>query len=113
MCEEQDKQLEILKTGNDKITSERDSLSKERDGLSLKTVSLESQVSMHRMPLYRCLHVCIHRLSMYRCVTSVKNLSHGRHLPIASVARVIIRHLVTRLAFKNAFNNFKHSTLIV
>jgi hypothetical protein len=66
----------------------------------------------------------IHRLSMYRCVTSVKMLSHGRHLPDlpSSVARVII-HLVIRLAFKNAFNtisttliafnNFKHSTLIV
>ncbi|CAB4000974.1 Hypothetical predicted protein [Paramuricea clavata] len=45
LCEEQDKQLEILKTGNDKITSERDSLSKERDGLSLKIVSLESQIN--------------------------------------------------------------------
>jgi hypothetical protein len=42
---------------------------------------------------------------------------------LESVARVITRHLVTRLAFKNTFNtfsttliafkNFKHSTLIV
>jgi hypothetical protein len=28
-----------------------------------------------------------HRLSMDRCVTSVKKLSHGRHLPIASSSR--------------------------
>ncbi|CAB4021346.1 Hypothetical predicted protein [Paramuricea clavata] len=38
LCEKQDKQLEILKTVNDNITSERDSLLKERDGLSPKIV---------------------------------------------------------------------------
>jgi hypothetical protein len=48
---------------------------------------------------------------MDRCVTSVKTLSHGRHLPIASVARVIIRQMVIRLAFRNAFNTFS-TTLI-
>ena len=41
-----------------------------------------------------------HRLSMDRCVTSVKKLSHwhGRHdaIFLASVARVIIAHLVMR-----------------
>ena len=46
LCEEQDKQLEILKTENDKINSEKDSLSKERDEHSLKIVSLESRVSI-------------------------------------------------------------------
>jgi hypothetical protein len=62
-----------------------------------------------------------HRLIKDRCITSVKKLSHGRHLAIASVARVIIRHLVIRHCFQKcfqqlfstiliAFYNFKHST---
>jgi hypothetical protein len=58
-----------------------------------------------------------------RCVTSVKISCPTVAIFLASVVRVVIRHLVIRLAFKNAFNtfsatliafnNFKHSTLIV
>ena len=45
LCEEQDKQLEIIKTDYEKIASEKDSLSKERDELALKIVSLDSQIN--------------------------------------------------------------------
>ena len=69
---------------------------------------------------FRSVNPDLHRLSKDRCVTSVKKLSGMVAIFLASVARVIIRHLVVRLAFKNvlntfsttsiAFNNFKHST---
>ena len=70
-----------------------------------------------------CLYRYNHRLRTDdRCVTSVKSCPTVA-IFLSSVVRVIIRHLVKRFAFKNAFNtfsttliafnNFKHSTLIV
>lgn len=46
LCEEQDGQLEIFKTENDKIALERDSLMKEKNDLLQKNISLETQVSI-------------------------------------------------------------------
>ena len=44
MCDEQDKQLDALKTEEGKLTLERDSLLEEKDELSIEVASLESQV---------------------------------------------------------------------
>ncbi|XP_028400566.1 CAP-Gly domain-containing linker protein 1-like isoform X2 [Dendronephthya gigantea] len=44
LCEEQDRQLEVFKADNDKMTSEKQSLTKDRDNLLVEIISLETQI---------------------------------------------------------------------